>query len=52
MSRLGYTRRLFCCPKNGKEAKHYGTQNYTDIADKNQYAYLQNSQQILLRKFD
>ena len=43
MSRRGRTRRLFCCPKNGKEAKTYGVKNYTKATNKNQYAYLQNS---------
>ena len=50
MSRRGRTRRLFCCPKNGKEAKTYGVKNYTEATNKHQYAYLQNSQQILLGK--
>lgn len=32
MSRRGYTRRLFYCPKNGKEAKIYVAQNHTEAA--------------------
>ena len=52
MSRRGYTRRLFCCQKKRKEAKIYGVKNHTEAADKNQYAHLQISQQILLGKSD
>lgn len=52
MSRRGCTRRLFCCPKNGKEDLCYGAQNHTEVTDKNQYAQLQNLQQILLGKFN
>lgn len=50
MSRRGHARRLFLCPKNGKETKHYGAKNHTEATDKNQYAHLQISQQILLGK--
>lgn len=35
MSRRGYARRPFYCPKNGKEVKIYGTQNHTESADEN-----------------
>lgn len=37
MSRRGHARRLFCCPKNGKEVKTYGAQNHTEATDENQY---------------
>lgn len=51
MSRRGHARRLFCCPKNGKEDLCYGTQNHAEAAEENQCAYLQTSQSILLGKF-
>lgn len=35
MSRRGHARRLFCCPKNGKEVKTYGAQNHTEAKDEN-----------------
>ena len=51
MSRRGHARRLFTVRKTERRFEIYGVKNHTEATDKNQYAHLQNSQQILLGKF-
>ena len=52
MSRRGHARRLFTVRKTERRFEIYGVKNHTEATDKNQYAHLQNSQQILLGKFN